>query len=149
MELAEIKKDLVKYNEKAKKAGYLEFKRELVEQLLPALIAIVEACEETDEQVGAILDDMDMTNSIIQPALAAQLVGTLELGVQLSRVVGELTLDDFSKQRIAALIETYMLAQGKARAAIDEAAVEEEEEEDPDPDGADEAGPKAAVGVTS
>ena len=136
MELAEIKKDLTKYLEKSKKAGYLEFKRELVSELLPALMAFIDSCEErfveTEEQVAAVLDDMDLTDSIIQPALAAQLIGTLELGVQLTQAVAELQLDEVTKQRLAILVDAYVKAQELARKTINELAVEEDGDDDPD-----------------
>lgn len=127
----------------AKRAGdakYLEAKREFADNLYPLLQEIVEKiderCANTEEM---ILELIEQTESIVQPELATQIFGVIDLGLQLCTVVDEAKLDDVTAQKLKIIVEAYRLAATITQEAVNDATVEDDEtDEDVDETGDDE-----------
>lgn len=77
-----------KHRRRVAKAGYVEAKVELAEQLYPLLSTILEAVEERlHEDEAQIFGLIEQTLSVIQPTLATQLITTLGMSMKLVEAV--------------------------------------------------------------
>lgn len=124
--------DIEREQKRASKATYLETKRELAETILPLLAEVVEAANErlteVEETLGALIED----DSVIQPELADQVYGTLELGAHICAAVKELPLDDVTKTRLYALVEAYLQAKQLTEESLAEVVLDPEEDDEDD-----------------
>lgn len=126
-----ISQDIERARKRAKDAGYLEYKKDAAENLYPLIQSLLEAVDArlrtTEEVVGTLLEE---TESIIQPDLAGQIFGLIDLGNQLVEAVKPLTLDDVSKKRVMEIIAAWEVGASLVIEAVEEVAIDDEPDED-------------------
>jgi hypothetical protein len=134
MGLIELRADCKLQRERIMASNLPEgLKTELADNVWPFLEALLEENLGMDEAIGDLIEQSD---NVLQPELAAAIVGALELGKLICKeadaLIGQ-TEDDLRKKRITDLLKQYRQA---AEIVIDEVAaatVDLEPDEDPTP----------------
>lgn len=154
-ELEQTYDDVIGYIEKAQKraakAVHLECKTEMAQETYPLLQAVTEFfAERLDRAEHAIAELLNQTESFIQPDLAEQIIGALNVGRQLAVVVGKLrvgNLDAVTLSRLKQFGAAFMGAAAATEQVVAEVTLEPEtpeegedegDEDDEDTDGGEE-----------
>lgn len=131
--------DIERLQKKASEAKYLEAQKELANNVYPLLAELVRAVDErlarTETVVVDLIEDSD---SVIQPELAAQIYGCIELGQQLCDAVDAAQVDDVTKARLAEIAQAYRIAANIVIREVAEVAIEPDDAEDEDDEDEDE-----------
>lgn len=131
--------DITEHEKRAGKATYLEAKNEFADNAYPLIRSIIEHFGERMSRVEDVVDElMNQTESYLQPGLAAQMTGTLNLGKVVADAVMRLhagTIGEVEVKRLQQAAAAYLTAFEIAVEAIEEASVPEGEEEVADDEG--------------
>ena len=141
MSLQETKHDIARLRSKFMTATVVDTKIALVHEVLPLLTALIEKLDErfteTEEMVTGILQG---TETIIQPEVAAQIVGTLETGEKLCQAIEPhlSLLPEDAKVLVKTHLDAFRAERQATQDQIEEYVIEMEVEE---PEPAAEAAP--------
>lgn len=128
-----LRDDILRAHARIKKAKYMEYKQDASENLYPLMLSMLEVMDArmsaTEGALAGLIEDED----IIHEPFAQAILGLANLGDALCAAIGDLAVDDVSKQRAKELIEAWraqanLVRQGVADALVD--TDDEEEEED-------------------
>lgn len=112
-------------------AKALETKAELVNNVYPLMLSVVEAFAarlgETEEIVAQLLGEGE---SIVQPELAELIAAAFGAGGELVKAVEAAPMDDVTKQRLMNLVATFSEKTAAVEAALSEVTLEDVEEAD-------------------
>lgn len=109
-----------------------DVRRELVDNVYPAMEALAHQVKETIDEVDEIADAQ---GSFIDEELGQTILGALASAAAVVEEVKKLPLDDMTKQRIMALCDAHSHAAEVASLAITEAMGFEDDEEADEADG--------------
>ncbi len=105
-------------------------KEELADNVWPFLEALVEENLGMDDAIGELIDQSD---NVLQPELAAAIVGALEMGKMICKEVEALideADDDLRKKRVTGMLKQYRLAAEVVTDEVAAATIEMEPEDD-------------------
>lgn len=142
MTYEDLAKEIEKAQKRAAKAVHLETKIELSQETYPLLTAIVEFFGERMDRTERVVNELiNQTESLVQPELAEQILGTLNLGKQLATVVGKLrvgNLDAVTLARLKQFAGAFAAAAAATEVAVMEVTLEPPDEELGEEDGEEE-----------
>ncbi len=131
MGLIELRADCKLHSERIMRSKLPDgLKNELAENIWPFLEALLEENLGMDEAIGELIDQSE---NVLQPELAAAIVGALEIGKLLCKeteALIEQTEDDLRKKRITDLLKQYRQAAEIVTDEVAAATVELEPEDE-------------------
>lgn len=132
-----LRAEAAEHARRAKKATYLEAKKELADNLYPFLEDLIEKIDqrfsETEDMVAELVET---TESVIQPELHDQIIGALVIGMQLCdlviKIVETTPPNEETLKRLQENVKAYRAAYAMTVEAVDEVTLDPDDEEDDD-----------------
>lgn len=131
MSIQEVAMDLQRSIQRAAKATALSTKPELVNNVYPLMMSMLEAVEERFQNLEVVLAELvEGSASVVHEDLRGALDNVINLGMSLCDLVGQLKLDELNAKKAADIVSAYKEAVAIAVEGLDDAAVEDDEDED-------------------